>query len=33
LVEHMSTAWGVVRSAAGPTRVWCDLPLHRSPSS
>jgi len=29
LVHHMSSAWGVVREAAGPTRVWCDLPLDR----
>jgi hypothetical protein len=29
LVHHMSSAWGVVREAAGPTRVWCDPPLDR----
>ncbi len=29
LVHHMSSAWGVVREAAGTTRVWCDLPLDR----
>jgi anti-sigma regulatory factor (Ser/Thr protein kinase) len=29
LVQHMSSAWGVVRQAAGTTRVWCDLPLGR----
>jgi two-component sensor histidine kinase len=29
LVHHMSSAWGVIREAAGPTRVWCELPLDR----
>ena len=29
LVHHMSSAWGVVRDAAGTTRVWCDVPLDR----
>jgi serine/threonine-protein kinase RsbW len=29
LVHHMSSAWGVVREAAGTTRVWCDIPLDR----
>jgi len=33
LVHHMSSAWGVVRQAAGTTRVWCDLPLDRTPAS
>ena len=33
LVRHMSSAWGVVRQAAGTTRVWCDLPLDRTPAS
>ncbi len=33
LVHHMSSAWGVVREAAGPTRVWCDLPLDRMRAS
>lgn len=34
IVQHMSTAWGVVRNGAGTgtTRVWCDLPLDRVPS-
>jgi len=30
IVHHMSSAWGVVRNAAGTTRVWCDLPLDRA---
>lgn len=29
IVHHMSSAWGVIRDAAGTTRVWCDLPLDR----
>lgn len=33
LVHHMSSAWGVVRDAAGTTRVWCELPLDRVASS
>jgi anti-sigma regulatory factor (Ser/Thr protein kinase) len=33
IVQHMSSAWGVVRNGAGTTRVWCDLPLDRIPSS
>jgi serine/threonine-protein kinase RsbW len=27
LVDQLSSAWGVVRDAAGTTCVWCDLPL------
>jgi anti-sigma regulatory factor (Ser/Thr protein kinase) len=30
LVDEMSSAWGVVRDAAGTTRVWCELPLDRA---
>lgn len=26
LVDQLSSAWGVERSAAGTTRVWCDVP-------
>jgi anti-sigma regulatory factor (Ser/Thr protein kinase) len=28
VVDAISSDWGVARDASGPTRVWCDLPLH-----
>jgi anti-sigma regulatory factor (Ser/Thr protein kinase) len=31
VVDHLSSAWGVRRDAAGATRVWCDLPLAGAP--
>ncbi len=30
LVDQLSLAWGVVREAAGTTRVWCEVPLDRA---
>jgi len=30
IVEQVSTSWGVARTGAGTTSVWCDLPLHRT---
>jgi anti-sigma regulatory factor (Ser/Thr protein kinase) len=30
LVDEMSSAWGVIRDAAGTTRVWCELSLDRA---
>jgi anti-sigma regulatory factor (Ser/Thr protein kinase) len=33
LVDHLSSAWGVTRDAAGTTRVWCDLRLDGGPTS
>jgi anti-sigma regulatory factor (Ser/Thr protein kinase) len=31
VVEALSSAWGVVRSPAGTTSVWCELPFDTSP--
>lgn len=28
IVEQVSTSWGVARTGAGTTSVWCDLPRH-----
>jgi len=31
VVESLSCAWGVMRSPAGKTSVWCELPFDPSP--
>ena len=33
LVQMLSERWGVVRAAAGPTRVWAQLPRDAAPRS
>jgi anti-sigma regulatory factor (Ser/Thr protein kinase) len=33
VVDEVSEAWGVERDGTVGTRVWCDIPLDRSPSS